>query len=489
VRDNCLPSELLDEDFLRWVAEHATAEERAKYGPLLKRMALEVNYEQWIKTLFPGYATSPLAEHHHELWRWVWAIEKGLQPEAFVAIWPRGGAKSTTAELACVALGARGKRRYGWYICRTQEQADDHVANVGSMLESKTIEQTYPELGEKLVGKFGNAKGWRRNRLRTASGFTLDAVGLDTASRGGKLEDQRPDFIILDDIDDEKDSPKVTRKVIQTITKGILPAGAEDVAILAIQNLIHPNGVFARIVIGVADYLRRRVLSGPIKALKGFAYKQNPDGTYTITAGDPTWEGFGVSRCEDMLNEIGPKAFREECQHEVTRVEGAMWKREQIDGNRVAEHPDPKRVVVAVDPSGGDGEDNDEQGIMVVGLGVDGIAYVLEDLTCKLSPRGWAGRAIAGYNKYSADLVVGERNFGGDMVRGTVLAIDSKVKYDDVKASRGKVARAEPVAAPYGVPERPDEWHLSRVRHVGHWLSLKKNSPPGPMWPGGRQTA
>jgi hypothetical protein len=171
------------------------------------------------------------------------------------------------------------------------------------MLESKTISEAYPELGEKLVGKFGNSKGWRRNRLRTASGFTLDAVGLDTASRGGKLEDQRPDFIVVDDIDDSEDSPKVTRKLIRIITKGLLPAGSDDLAILAIQNLIHPNGVFARLVNGQADYLRRRQLSGPIPALAGFAYEQNEDGTYAITSGNPTWSGFDVDRCEDMLNE------------------------------------------------------------------------------------------------------------------------------------------------------------------------------------------
>jgi phage terminase large subunit-like protein len=111
---------------------------------------------------------------------------------------------------------------------------------------------------------------------------------------------------------------------------------------------------------------------------------------------------------------------------------------------------------------------------LVVGLGVDGLAYVLEDLTCKLSPHGWAGRAIAGYYKYSADLIVGEKNYGGAMVESTVRAIDPKVNYDNVNASRGKVLRAEPVAALYGDPGRPDGWHLGRVRHVGSFGEMEE---------------
>jgi hypothetical protein len=100
-----------------------------------------------------------------------------------------------------VALGAREKRRYALYVSMTQEQADDHVANVAALLESPAIAAHYPALGQRLVGKFGNPKGWRRNRVRAASGFTVDAIGLDTAARGIKLEDARPDLIILDDID------------------------------------------------------------------------------------------------------------------------------------------------------------------------------------------------------------------------------------------------------------------------------------------------
>src|SRR5918911_3063096 len=81
--------------------------------------ALEADWRIWLLTLLPEYVSDPrgqpvpFAAHHAAFWAWVWAIQRGSRPRPFVAIWPRGGAKSTSAELACVALGARQARRYG----------------------------------------------------------------------------------------------------------------------------------------------------------------------------------------------------------------------------------------------------------------------------------------------------------------------------------------------------------------------------------------
>ncbi len=186
---------------------------------------VDEGWRPWLLSMFPGYCTAPFAPHHEELWEWVWALRPGVRPEALVAIFPRGGAKSTSAELASVALAARRTRRYGLYICSTQDQADDHVGNVAGLLESKTVEDRYPDLAERMLGKYGNSRGWRVNRLRTASGFTLDAVGLDTAARGVKLDEDRPDFMVIDDIDGELDSALVTERKIKTLTRALLPAG------------------------------------------------------------------------------------------------------------------------------------------------------------------------------------------------------------------------------------------------------------------------
>ncbi len=147
----------------------------------------------------------------------------------------------------------------------------------------------------------------------------------------------------------------------------------------------------------------------------------------------------------------------------ASEVNGALWTLEDrlgadgrvlpgIDSTRVApdQVPDLQRVVVAVDPSGTKGDGGgDDIGIVVAGKGVDGRAYVLADRTCQLSPDGWGRQAVTAYHEFQADRVVGESNFGGDMVRFVVQTADKKAAYSAVRASRGKVVRAEPIAALY----------------------------------------
>jgi len=290
-----------------------------------KAAEIERDWRTWLKALFPAYVTHEFAPFHTEMWDWVWGIEKGSQAQTFVAIWPRAAGKSTNAEMACVALGARGRRKYVLYVCEGQDQADDHVQNIGGMLESPGVGRAYPLLADRLVGKFGQSKGWRRNRLRCASGFTIDALGLDTAARGVKLEEQRPDLIIFDDIDSENDSPVVTEKKIRTITRKLIPAGSSDVAILAVQNLVHRDSIFARLVDKRADFLADRKISGPFPAIKDFEYEI--DGSRAvITGGTALWQGMDLPRCQEMIDDMGLAAFLAECQHKVAdALQGAVF--------------------------------------------------------------------------------------------------------------------------------------------------------------------
>jgi hypothetical protein len=286
------------------------------------------DYQSWLDTLFPSYTTAPLADHHHQLWQWVWSLKRGTRQPPIVCIWPRGGAKSTSVELACVAVGARDARRYILYVSGTQSQADDHVQNVGAMLESAPVAAQYPALSERSVGKYGSSKGWRRNRLRTQAGLTVDALGLDVAARGVKLDEQRPDLIVFDDIDDTSDSADTVRKKITAITQKILPAGSSDVAVMFVQNLVHYEGVAARLA-GVAsepaDFLADRVVSGPLPALKGFVVEKAADGKWLITSGTPIWDGQNVETCQRQIYDWGIKAFRAEAQHERTPPEGQAF--------------------------------------------------------------------------------------------------------------------------------------------------------------------
>ena len=147
----------------------------------------------------------------------------------------------------------------------------------------------------------------------------------------------------------------------------------------------------------------------------------------------------------------------------------ALFKDETIDAWRVTngQVPDMVRMVVGVDPSGSgdaDNADNDAIGIIVGGLGTDGNAYVLEDVTVKAGPATWGKVATSAYDRHAADVVVGEDNFGGAMVEFTIQTARPRTNYHAVKASRGKVVRAEPFSSLY---------EQGKVRHVGRLNELE----------------
>jgi phage terminase large subunit-like protein len=147
----------------------------------------------------------------------------------------------------------------------------------------------------------------------------------------------------------------------------------------------------------------------------------------------------------------------------------ALWTEETLERWRLmsVSLPDMQRVVVAVDPSGADedeNERNDEIGISVVGLGRDGVGYVMEDATVKAGPLTWGKVATNAYERHDADCVVGEVNFGGAMVSHVIQTARPRTPYRAVTASRGKVVRAEPVAALF---------ESGKIRIVGEFRQLE----------------
>lgn len=147
----------------------------------------------------------------------------------------------------------------------------------------------------------------------------------------------------------------------------------------------------------------------------------------------------------------------------------ALFHEEDIDKWRSLDgkQPDFVRVVVAVDPSGSgdvDNADNDAIGIVVCALGTDGNAYLLEDCTVKAGPATWGKVAADAYERHSADVIVGETNYGGEMVRHTIQTARPRTPYKAVSATRGKVVRAEPISALY---------EQGKVRHAGEFPELE----------------
>ncbi len=154
----------------------------------------------------------------------------------------------------------------------------------------------------------------------------------------------------------------------------------------------------------------------------------------------------------------------------VDDITGALWTLSGIDAVRVPAPPALSRIVVAVDPPAKGQSTSDACGIVVAGVYADGPptdwrAFVLEDATVAgVSPTAWAEAAIDAMQRHQADRLVAEVNQGGDLVETVVRQVDPLVPYRAVHASRGKVARAEPIAALY---------EQGRVHHAGVFGDLE----------------
>jgi phage terminase large subunit-like protein len=143
----------------------------------------------------------------------------------------------------------------------------------------------------------------------------------------------------------------------------------------------------------------------------------------------------------------------------------ALWRREMIELYRLKTEPAMKRIVVAVDPPATSTAKSNACGIVCVGLGTDGRCYVLEDASVKrMRPLQWAERVVKVAQRWNADRVVAEVNQGGEMVRELLKQVDATLPIKTVHATRGKQARAEPVAALY---------EQGRVSHVGGFAALE----------------
>ena len=172
----------------------------------------------------------------------------------------------------------------------------------------------------------------------------------------------------------------------------------------------------------------------------------------------------------------GTRLGRQELDAELLEdMPGALWRRAIIEAARTSVMPELARVVVAIDPAAGSGEQSDETGIIVAGRDAGGQGYVLADVSGRHAPAEWALAAIAAFRVHAADRIVAEVNNGGEMVEATLRMIEPNVPFRAVRASRGKTARAEPIAALY---------EQGRIRHVGAFPQLEDQMcafVPGPQ--------
>lgn len=374
------------------------AAEQEKRRRLQRRAAAAPeHWRDWLPALFPQTFTSPFAERHVILWRWLEQIQAGVKPtpSAFLDIEPRGGGKTTTAETAVVRLGARAARSFVLYVRSTQDKANESITSIATKMESGAMERHYPLLAQRSVGKYGQSRGWRMNILRCASGYNVLALGLDVAVRGVKLDDFRPDLVIFDDIDDEHDSTAVIKKKTDIITKSIIPAGATHCAYLVAQNLIHARGIVTSLVEGEADFLHDRAVSGPHPAVENLVYEARPypEKGYRIIGGAATWSGQNLDTCERQMNEWGISSFLREAQHEVEES-GGIWEHVEFRHIEFRDLPDLVDGEVWVDPAVTSTDDSDCQAIAAGGIDEAGNIFIIYGWESIDTPLNTMKRAI-----------------------------------------------------------------------------------------------
>lgn len=433
-----------------------------------KRSALSApdNPLDWVLAIYRNIFSRPFGPQHIEMLEWAWKVQPGVRSEPFVAIWSRGFGKSTTSETVAVMLGAREQRKYLLYVSETQELADSHLLAIRGMIESPVLASYYPTFAKPRISKEGHAKGWRHNRLYCGNGFVVDAIGLDTAKRGSRIMDARPDFIIFDDIDAKGDSPALTQKKIDTITTSLLPAGSPDATALFVQNMIIPTGVFAQLAQPTPPFLKKRILSGPFPALQNFSWETDREGKIMIN-GEPTWDGFGLDKCREIVDEIGLTAFRSEFQHEYVD-EGSLFAGITFKRINQKDLPALWRKIVAIDPSVSETDRSDSNGICVSGIDDSGRIYVLDSWEKRATPEFTLRKALYYAIKYNCDLVRTEGNQGDflwqtlweSIVEESGLSDDKIPGFEIVKATSGtggKLERASMMLVDY---------ELGKIFHV-----------------------
>jgi len=215
-----------------------------------------------------------------------------------------------------------------------------------------------------------------------------------------------------------------------------------------------------------ADRPRKMITTTP-KPLKIMKEIQSLKSTVTVIGSsyenrsnlDPEWFDETLSVYE------GTRFGRQEIYaDELEEADGALWTRDMTERCAVKEYPELVRIVVAIDPAATKTSTSDEVGLMVGGLDKNGVGYLLEDLSAKLSPGETSKVACDAYDLWEADRVVAEANNGGDWIELGLRQYKPGISYKKLHASRGKAARAEPIAALY---------EQNRIKHVGMFPLLE----------------
>lgn len=333
--------------------------------------AIETGWPEAYALLFdkPGRPfVEVLAPHHRKAIRWHWVsrhrlcrIEVGLrarlkesdltetqqnravrrwtekQPRymADFPMWPRGHMKSTIARRVSVMDAVisvfYGLPGYCLYVGGTDNKTEKHAISIDQLLQ-QCVRPHVPALAEVQKSKEGGRTlGWKAQFFYTRAGYVFHFGSLQSGLAGGNVDDVRPTLIVLDDIDDRKNSIVEAEKNFELLTNEVLPMGAQGTLTFWAQNLINRYSCMYRVYKGHARVLTDRRPSQPVPAIVKETFKteiRTINGIprdVILPGAKPTWPYFGVEACQAELNRMGLPGFLRECQHEVEKgAEGLM---------------------------------------------------------------------------------------------------------------------------------------------------------------------
>jgi hypothetical protein len=302
---------------------------------LTEAAALEAQgWEVWLRTLFPFVFQASFSADHSKFWTHKWNVLQKLKngeevvPGDLVTliVLGRGMGKSTMAEVAALMRAAVVGECYLLYVCSTDDQAREHVANIKFLIEhpDSKLAEYYPALSEPREQRKGGADTWNKDTFITKSGAIFRAKGLNSSMRGLRVGTLRPNQIILDDIDDIKDSVAVAQNKLSVIKASILPVVTDNATIDFPQNLITEHSVMNMIYAGISDALTERTVIGVTKAFTQLDVESLFDESgrikHTIQqTSAPSWEGFDIKKAQKFLNASGLDTFLAEYQNELSR--------------------------------------------------------------------------------------------------------------------------------------------------------------------------
>ncbi len=334
--------------------------------------------------------------------------------------------------------------------------------DVQRIMDSPEYARLFPETTLNASNVRTTAQG---NFLRNSDIFEIvgETGVYRSAGVGGGITGMGCDYGIIDDpIKNREEAVSRTyrEKVWEWYTSTFYTRLEKDAQILLTMTRWHEDDLAGRI-------LAQAEAGGEEWVVVSLPALAEPDHTADDPRqpDEPLWpEKYSTDRLRAIRTTIGPYQWAALYQQRPAPIGGGLWKYEDINAYRVTAPPPLTRIVVGVDPAVSSNVHSDETGIVAAGKDGKDHLYVLGDHSLRGSPLEWARTVAAAVDRHGADRVVGETNNGGDLIEANLRTVSKNIPFKKVTASRGKLIRAEPIAALY---------EQGRVHHVGTFPALE----------------